>query len=191
MRVFGALLVVALLLSIKGSTDELSRLNLGDLSQSYGPNGGHPGFGYDSLGYGAFYSALYGDEVLGYGPYGPGGFDADPAGYGPWDAYGPWDDYPPLDLGLGIGTGLGAGGYGDPNRAGFDLEVCKNKDQKNCTRDYPDSTDYEWRYIEYVGWRKFSRFGANRKDWWDLKRFFGYPHWGYRNYGSYYNDFYW
>lgn len=73
-------------------------------------------------------------------------------------------------------TGYGTGGYGDPMIANFPLKACTTRtvDQTNCTLNYPDS-DFEWRYINNLGWRKFSGSGAARKDWWDFKHTLNWP----------------
>ncbi len=73
-------------------------------------------------------------------------------------------------------TGYGTGGYGDPMIANFNTKVCTTRtvDQTGCTLDYPDR-DLQWRYINNVGWRKFTGVGAARKDWWDYKHTFNWP----------------
>lgn len=77
----------------------------------------------------------------------------------------------------GLGVGYGMGGYGDANNANFSLKVCAAKavDSKNCTADNPDTGELEWRFIKNLGWRKFTKYGAARKDWWDYKKTLGWP----------------
>lgn len=74
-------------------------------------------------------------------------------------------------------TGYGSGGYGDPTVAPFNLRVCTSRtvDQSKCTNDYPETEPLEWRFIKNIGWRKFTPYGAARKDWSDFKKTIGWP----------------
>ncbi|HXW53199.1 MAG TPA: hypothetical protein VEL47_03735 [Myxococcota bacterium] len=77
---------------------------------------------------------------------------------------------------LGISDRYGRGGYGDPNYQGFNLSVCNSTtvDLQNCMSHDPDALNLEWRFIKNLGWRKFNRYGAARKDWWSFKKNFNY-----------------
>lgn len=91
-------------------------------------------------------------------------------GYGQFMNYGDNPAY-------GLGTGYGSGGYGDALNANFNLKACSSSSQNenNCTSEEPDAGEYEWRFIKNLGWRKFSKYGAARKDWWDYKKNLGWP----------------
>ncbi len=69
-------------------------------------------------------------------------------------------------------TGYGTGGYGDPLSSPYSLNVCGsgNTSSSFCTSEAPDTRISEWRFIPSIGWRKFSGYGAMRKDWWDFKK---------------------
>lgn len=81
--------------------------------------------------------------------------------------------------------GYGSGGYGDPLTADFNLNVCRHpqKTGPTCTAEDPDLSIYQWRFVRNIGWRKFSRYGAARKDWWEYKRQQGWPFTNYQKYG--------
>lgn len=87
----------------------------------------------------------------------------------------------------GYSTLYGMGGYGDPLYTNTKLSVCNSRvNRDNCTTYDPDEGLDEWRFVKDLGWRKFSRYGAARKDWWDYKRSTGWP--VVRDYPNY--DFY-
>ncbi len=82
-------------------------------------------------------------------------------------------------------TGYGTGGYGDITRADFNPNVCGagDRDGVNCTAYDPDLAIAEWRFIRNIGWRKFTAYGAARKDWWDFKKTQRWPFTNYQKYG--------
>lgn len=99
------------------------------------------------------------------------------------------------DSGYGFHTGYGSGGYGDPTAANFNLNVCTSptQDQSNCTAAYPDSGRLEWRFIKNIGWRKFSPYGAARKDWLEYRKSLRWPFFRFNPYGQnsgHFGDFY-
>lgn len=76
----------------------------------------------------------------------------------------------------GLGARYGMGGYGDAATANNSLKVCTASDlSRNCYADNPDAGELEWRFIKNLGWRKFTKYGAARKDWWDYKKTLGWP----------------
>lgn len=84
-------------------------------------------------------------------------------------------------------TGYGSGGYGDPLIANGSLNVCQNGEQSSayCTSSEPDLRVSQWRFITGIGWRKFTAYGAARKDWWEFKQQIGSP-FTYRKYRNIY-----
>ena len=82
-------------------------------------------------------------------------------------------------------TGYGTGGYGDPLTVDFNQNVCKpgEKEGPNCTARDPDLGIAQWRFVRNIGWRKFTAYGAARKDWWEYKRTLGWPFSSYQKYG--------
>lgn len=101
-----------------------------------------------------------------------------------YNYFGRFDSNEPL-------TGYGTGGYGDATTADFNLRVCSSKEETgiNCTADDPDAGYMEWRFIKHLGWRKFSRYGTARKDWWDYKKTLRWPFGRYQTFG--YNRWDW
>jgi hypothetical protein len=76
----------------------------------------------------------------------------------------------------GPGINYGLGGYGDPLHANFSTLVCPlDAVDTWCTPGNPDENMLFWRFIENIGWRKFTPYGAARKDWWEFKAILGYP----------------
>lgn len=71
----------------------------------------------------------------------------------------------------GWGAGFNAHDYryGNKDLVDFNLNVCRGDEQENCTADYPHD-ELVWRFVNGLGWRKMSRFGAARKDWWDYSK---------------------
>lgn len=143
---------------------------------NYGGYGNYDGYGYGGL-------ANYGN----YGPrtnlFGAGyeygntaqplyglvnGYMGSNRGYAQGGEYGRGlDTYRPNQ---GLSIRYGDGGFGDKNVANFNLKACVYANQKDCTAQPPGTGEYEWRYIDKIGWRKMETYGAARKDWWDFKK---------------------
>jgi hypothetical protein len=94
--------------------------------------------------------------------------------FGPNGAYANFlgNSYSPYDGNYGLQGGYRTRGYGDKNYVNFNLNVCTSSaaGQRNCTAGYPDGDKLVWRFIGGLGWRKFSPYGAARKDWSDYKK---------------------
>jgi hypothetical protein len=107
-------------------------------------------------------------------PYGRTGYQSGYRGFGYGWAGNFQDDY---GYGYGFGTSYGQGGFGDASNISPNKKICTASmvDQSTCTADYPDASEQEWRFIKGIGWRKFTKYGAARKDWWDYKKTFDRP----------------
>ena len=95
-----------------------------------------------------------------------------------YNYFGRYGQYPKL-------TGYGTGGYGDPTQPNFNLNVCASGQASGdqCTEFNPETGHTEWRFVRNLGWRKFTTYGAARKDWWEYKQTQRWPFNRYQTFG--------
>jgi hypothetical protein len=73
--------------------------------------------------------------------------------------------------------GANASSYNQSHNYSANSMICNPStvDYSKCLETDPDGGQLEWRFIRNLGWRKFTKYGAARKDWWDYKKTLGWP----------------